>query len=359
MPSGVDKILLLEGGAKVNVLRTKAHYLQQLFWECTLRCNLNCKHCGSSCNTRDNRGEMPLRDFLPVLDEIRASMSHPILVITTGGEPLLRTDILQCGKEITRRGFYWGIVTNGSYLNDTMLRALVDSGLKSISVSVDGNRDDHNWMRGSDMSFDKVIDAVDLLSSQNLGLTWDVITCVNKRNLAHLEELKQLLIAHGVKSWKLFAVFPMGRAEDNAETMMLDRDELIALMDFISESRKRGGLKITYGCESFLGRYEYEVRNQQFFCAAGVNVASIRYNGAISGCLSIRHNYDEGNIYTDSFVDTWENGFEQYRISDWKRTGVCEKCEVWRWCQGGAMHLRDDNRNLKRCDYRMLYHGQD
>lgn len=352
----IDKILKLDAGRKTNVYRTKKHYLQQLFWECTLRCNLNCKHCGSNCTATGQRGEMPLKDFISVLDEIKEVMHHPILVITTGGEPLIRKDIMDCGKEISKRGFYWGMVTNGTYLTKAVLEDLLDSGLNSLSVSLDGLKDEHNWMRGNDNSFPSVINAIDVLASNLRSLTWDVITCINKHNIANIEGLKQLLIEHGVNRWKIFTVFPMGRAENDSE-MDLSKEELIMLMNFISKSRKEKALKVSYGCESFLGPYEFEVRDNQYFCAAGVNVASIRFDGSISGCLSIRYNYNEGNIYKDSFVDIWNNRFQRYRDSQWKKTGICEICEAWRWCQGNGMHLRDDDRHLKLCNYRKLYHS--
>lgn len=356
MTNGIEKILRLEEGAKVNVLRVKHHYLQQLFWECTLRCNLKCKHCGSNCMAEDLRGEMPLNDFLCVLDEIEKNMHQPILITTTGGEPLMREDIMDCGREISKRGFYWGMVTNGTYLTQTILDKLLDAGLSSISVSLDDLQDEHNWMRGNNHSFHAAINAIDVLACNQRNLTWDVITCVNKRNISHIEELKQFLIEHGVKRWKIFTVFAMGRAEEYPE-MDLDKEEFTMLMTFISKSRKEAALKVSYGCESFLGPFEYEVRDNQYFCAAGVNVASIRFDGAISGCLSIRYNYNEGNIYKNSFVDTWNNRFQRYRNSQWKKTGICEACEAWRWCLGNGMHLRDDEGNLKQCNYRKLYHN--
>lgn len=356
MPNSYNKIIALEEGRKINALRKEKHYLQQLFWECTLRCNLKCRHCGSSCNYNDSRGEMPLEDFLLVLDEIKKFTTSPILVITTGGEPLLREDICQCGKEITQRGFYWGLVTNGLLLNKKKLNELLDAGLNSISVSIDGLRDTHNWMRCSESSYDHAIHAVDLLSKTSSKLTWDVITCINQRNISQLQVMLNELISHGVKRWKIFTVFPMGRANEDEE-MFLSKEQLIVLFDFIKDIRKRQPLKISYGCEGFLGRYEFEVRDSHYFCAAGINVASILHDGSISGCLSIRYDYKQGNIYKDSFIDVWNNLFRKYRELDWKKTGVCSDCEAWRWCEGNGMHLRDNDGKLRLCNYQKIYHN--
>lgn len=356
MQQGINKIIALEKGRVLNDFRKKKHFLQQLFWECTLRCNLNCRHCGSNCSANDVRDDMPLQDFIPVLDEIKQCTENPFLVITTGGEPLLRKDICECGREITKRGFYWGMVTNGTFLNQKMLDNLLDAGLKSISVSIDGLRDAHSWMRNSSSSYDSSIQAVELISQTPSDLTWDVITCVNQRNVAQLGEMRDVLVSHGVKRWKIFTVFPMGRADGNEE-MELTKEQMRFLFDFIAENRKERKLKISYGCEGFLGPYEYEVRDGQYFCAAGVNVASILSDGSISGCLSIRYDYRQGNIYRDSFMEVWNNRFEKYRKLSWKKTGICQNCEAWRWCEGNGMHLRDDEGKLKLCNYQKIFHN--
>ena len=356
MQKGIKKILALEKGRKMNALMVEQHNLQQLFWECTLKCNLKCRHCGSDCKADDRRNDMPLEDFIPVLDEIKQQTDLPVLVITTGGEPLLRKDILECGKDIKERGFYWGMVSNGTYLNAEVLKRLLEIGLDSLSISLDGLCDEHNWMRQSSSSFDDAINAIDIVAKTLSDLTWDVISCINKKNVSQLEEIKQLLIEHDVKQWKIFTVFPMGRASGDSE-LQLNRDEFMRLMDFIVEARKDGSIKVSYGCESFLGSYEYEVRDQLYFCAAGVNVASILHDGSISGCLSIRYNYKEGNIYKDSFMDVWNNRFQRYRNRSWMKTGLCENCEVWRWCEGNGMHLRDNDGNLLLCNYNKLFKG--
>lgn len=106
MQKGIKKIILLEKGKAINAERVKRHYLQQLFWECTLKCNLRCRHCGSDCKAEDSRKDMPLNDLIRVLDEIKTQIDYPLLIITTGGEPLMRKDIFECGIEIKKRGFF-------------------------------------------------------------------------------------------------------------------------------------------------------------------------------------------------------------------------------------------------------------
>ena len=302
---------------------------------------------------------MPLDDFVQVLDEISNNMGNrEILVITTGGEPLLREDITDCGKAIKQRGFYWGMVTNGMLLAKDKLKELVDSGLDAISVSLDGLKEDHNWIRGNNKSFDKAVSAIKLISDNYNKLSYDVITCVNSRNIHHLQRLKDFLNDIGVKKWRLITVFPSGRAVNDKE-LQLNSMQMHTLMKFIISTRSEGKIHVSYGCEGFLGPYEYEVRDYQYFCQAGINVASILHDGSISGCLSIRSAFHQGNIYKDSFIDIWNNRFKQYRDHTWMKKGVCKDCEVWRWCEGNGIHLRDNEGNLLLCNYNKLFKSKE
>lgn len=348
-PDSVKK-LRLDLAQQQYQKRCGRHSLQQLFWECTLRCNLQCLHCGSDCRVVSQMRDMPLEDFLPVLDDVASVWdAREILVITTGGEPLVRKDICACGKAIRKRGFHWGMVSNGMLLDKAMCNALLKAGLETIAISLDGFEPAHNWLRGNPRSFSAAERAIRNLVGRELN--WDVITCVNQKNLKELEAFKEYLIGLGVKKWRIFTIVPMGRAVGYPE-FQLDEEQFQSLMVFIVKVRAEGRIHLSYSCEGYLGAYEWEVRDYPFFCQAGVNVASILADGSISGCLSIRSQYHQGNIYRDRFSDVWTTRFEKYRNRDWMHTGPCAECDAWAYCQGNGLHLRDDEGKLLRCHYR-------
>ena len=350
---GLYKRLMLELNRATLQDRIEEHELHQLFWECTLRCNLNCVHCGSDCRMLSEKDDMPLADFVGVLDEIkRHEDPAKVMVITTGGEPTVRPDLAECGKAISQRGFVWGMVSNGMLLTPQKLNEYVDAGLKSIAVSFDGFEDDHNWMRGNPNSFKNVLTAVEALT-QPPDLTWDVITCVNQRTIQYLPKFRDYLISLGIKRWRLFTVFPFGRAANEPE-LKLSNEQFVQMMEFIKQTRLEGKIRADYGCDGFLGRYEGEVRNHYYSCSAGINVASILADGSISGCLSIRNDYHQGNIYQDSFWEVWQNRFNVYRDRKWMKTDQCAHCKMWRYCQGNGFHLRDGEGKLQVCQYNMI-----
>lgn len=296
---------------------------------------------------------MPIEHFLPVLDKIKEQQPNTkTIVFTVGGEPLVRPDIIKCGREISKKGFYWGMVSNALLLDGSMMKELSRNGLCSLSIDIDGLPEQHNWLRRSEISFDKAYNAIEHIREAP-HLVWDVITCVNARNLSSLPELKMTLIDAGVTRWRCFTIVPMGRAKYNEELQLTDF-QFRELMDFIVRTRNEGNIDLSYACEGYLGDYELKVRKHPFHCKAGIDTASILNNGDISGCLSIRSHYRQGNIYHDSFMDVWINGFEKYRNHNWMKIGECRTCRVFDKCKGNGMHLRNDDGTLMICHYNRL-----
>lgn len=407
------------------------HPLRTLFWECTLRCNMSCRHCGSDCKVQPDVKDMPAADFLRVIDSITPHVdTHKVFIIFTGGEALLRPDLEEVGLELYRREYPWGVVTNGFLLDERRLQSLMASGMHSITVSLDGFEEQHNWIRRHPQSFEKATAAIRLLAQQK-DILWDVVTCVNPRNYPHLKVFREYLVSLGVPAWRLFSIFPMGRAAGNPELQFTD-EQFRGLLDFIKECRntpsplrgtppqeresqsaqtgsspvtaeensfhrhdsspvmagadsfhrqgsspmtagensfhrqgssplqgevaegQRGVINVSYACEGFLGEYEQKVRDHFFHCRSGVDVASIRCDGAISGCTSVRSHMDQGNIYKDDFWDVWENRFQVMRDRSWARKDQCASCKVWRYCEGSGLHLYDDNSELLCCHYNRL-----
>ena len=345
-------ILELERLRRKNL--QQLHPLQQLFWESTLRCNVHCLHCGSDCSSSEVTPDMPAEDFLRVIDQSVTPHvdPHKVLIIISGGEPLMRADLAQVGKALKQRGYPWGMVTNGLAMTEKRFKELMASGLRSMAISFDGMKDNHNWMRQHPLAFDGATRAIKLAAATP-SLTWDVVTCVNQRTINQLDEMREYLWSIGVRNWRLITIDPMGRAAENPE-LLLSPEQHRYLLDYIRDRRKEG-LHISYSCEGFMPDYEGEIRDYLFHCMAGISVASILIDGSISACTSIRGKYYQGNIYKDDFWDVWENRFESYRNREWMRKQeLCNNCKLFRYCEGGGMHLRREDGSLMLCHHNKL-----
>lgn len=144
-PLGLRRKIALNIVSKMQEDAVREHELHQLFWECTLRCNMSCRHCGSDCHVLSEIKDMPIEDFCKALDSVaKAYDPHKVMINITGGEPLVRKDLEKCGRAIYDRGFPWGMVTNGLGLTPERYKSLLASGLRAMTISLDGLGEVHD-----------------------------------------------------------------------------------------------------------------------------------------------------------------------------------------------------------------------
>jgi radical SAM enzyme (rSAM/lipoprotein system) len=332
---------------KFKNTETEIHELNYLFWECTRRCNMSCLHCGSDCSQNSSVEDMPLTDFLSALDTIKTKPGN-FTVVITGGEPLLRTDLELCGREIRKHGAQWGIVSNGYLYGRERHISLLNSGLGALTISLDGLEENHNWLRNSYDSFAKVDTAISLALSSS-RINFDIVTCVNKRNIAELPLIYSYLVKKKARAWRLFTISPIGRAK-NSPDLILEDSQFKDMLDFICSKRKENSIDIKFSCEGYVGIYEFKVRDTLFFCRAGINIGSVLADGSISACPNIDRSFSQGNIYKDSLSEIWEKKYQIFRDRSWTKTGQCKQCSDYQYCQGNGLHNREKiNGELLTC----------
>lgn len=323
------------------------HDLSYLFFEVTQLCNLECLHCGSDCRKVKNAHMLPKEVILDILKEIKQHYnSRKITVVLTGGEPMCYPEIFELGRNIYELEFPWGMVTNGLAWNDKTFEAAIQSGLHTITVSLDGFEEDHNWLRGNDKSFSKAVALIKMLTAQPFYKGFDVITCVNKRNLPYIEDFYKFLKILGVTDWRITTIAPIGRAVKN-EDLFLTPQELTDLLDWIQLKRENNDpdlIPAYSGCDFFGTSFEGKIRSGFYFCRAGINVGGIMANGDILACPNIDRRFSQGNVLKgDSFISTWREQYSEFRNRRWMKTGICASCDEWNNCEGNNFHLRSYN----------------
>lgn len=333
--------------------QTQLHDLKYLFWESTLNCNFSCLHCGSNCGT-GNSIDLPYQLIVNELIKVKNVLGNKLpFIVITGGEPLIRKDIEMFGSEISKLGYNWGIVTNGFLLNYERFNSLTDCGLTALTISLDGLKDSHNWLRNNVLSFDRTISAINL-ASKNEHITFDVATCITVKNINELDEIYNLLVGLKVKNWRLFTIDPIGRAGKHKE-LNINGAVLIRTLNFIKNAKKRKEININYGCDGFLGNYEGAVRDEFYFCKAGINIASILHDGSVCACPNISRKLIQGNILQESLIDIWNTGYHPFRDRAWTKTGQCVACRNYKYCLGNGLCLRDiENNRVMRCHSKMI-----
>lgn len=330
---------------KHQAAQRRVHDLIYLFLELTQRCNLACRHCGSDCTADNGQPDLPAARILEVLEGIRKSHNPArITVAMAGGEPLLYPGLFELGRLVTQLGFPWGMVTNGWGWRPETVDAARRAGMRTVTVSLDGLADTHDWLRGRAGSFERAVNTLRLLVAAEWIQKLDVVTCVHRNNIAEMNEVRDLLTGLGVRAWRLFTISPIGRAADDPD-LLLSRDEFRQLMAWIHVQRRREEMSVRYSESGYLGTCDTLVRTSPFFCRAGINVAGIMVDGSILACPNIDRSFSQGNIHDDDFCEVWEKGYKSFRDRRWMRTGECIDCSEWGLCQGNSFHLRDPGKN--------------
>lgn len=332
----------------------KNPFLETLFLEMTLRCNERCVHCGSSCEAVQPSCELAADDFKRLLDKVKADFAPelPYLAVT-GGEPLLRDDFFEIMAYAKSLGFRWGMTSNGTMITKEVARKLKETGMRTVSISIDGLPGSHERFRRTPGSFARSMQGVQNLIDEDCFEAVQVTTVIHKQNIDELDEMYEIFRDEDIDSWRVINLEPIGRALEHPE-LMLEKEDYRRLFAFIREKR-RENIPVLYGCSHFLGLdYESEVRDFYFLCSAGVYTASVRSNGDIGACLDIERRPETtfGNILTDDFTRVWKEGFQIFRQDFSGNNATCQTCEWEGFCHGGACHSWDYDKQEQRVCFR-------
>jgi heme d1 biosynthesis radical SAM protein NirJ len=116
-----------------------------VIWNLVRRCNLACRHCYSISADVDFPGELSSREIHEVMDDLK-QFGMPVLILS-GGEPLLRPDLPDIARRAKRLGFYVGLSTNGTLIDEANVGSLADCGFDYLGISLDGMEETHDRFR--------------------------------------------------------------------------------------------------------------------------------------------------------------------------------------------------------------------
>jgi radical SAM protein with 4Fe4S-binding SPASM domain len=287
---------------------------------------------------------LSVESWIRVIEHVSSAFPG-LLVVLTGGEPLTYTGLPCISEALHRTGVRWGMVTNGVLLDEQRLGGLIEHGMSSITISLDGPATVHDWLRNRRGAYDSAITALRIVAQRAIPHA-DVVTCVTPRVLDRLDETAEIIMNTGIREWRLFRIFPAGRARDNPE-LLLDNRQTDRLLAWIASRRRNvsvDGLEISYGCEGWVPQQlNRRIRNPLSMCRAGINIASILNDGTMTGCPNNDPRFYVGNIVDAPIRELWENGFEDFRNRSWLARTACGACRFVRHCRGSSIHLWRSN----------------
>ena len=204
-------------------------------WNLTYRCNLACEHCYLDAGTTPlvgtenfaDRGELGTEECFKVIEEI-AAFAPECLTILTGGEPLLRRDILDIVRRAAERGLWVVIGTNGVSITENLARRLSEAGARGLSLSLDALEPDrHDRFRMVRGAWQNTVQGAEILN--RTGLPFIVQTTAASHNFNELEAIADF--AHdrlAAKVWNLYFLVPTGRGQFISDMTPAQYDEVLA-----------------------------------------------------------------------------------------------------------------------------------
>ncbi len=182
-----------------------------VIWNLVRRCNLTCRHCYSISADKDFPGELATDEVFTVMDDLKRF--HVPVLILSGGEPLLRADIFDISKRAKDMGFYVGLSTNGTMIDENNIQQIADIGYDYVGVSIDGLRETHDYFRRKQGAFDESMHGIRLCREAGIrvGMRFTITT-----DTAHeLPALLQLMDEEGVDKFYLSHLNYAGRGNKN------------------------------------------------------------------------------------------------------------------------------------------------
>lgn len=304
--------------------------LRLLFWETTIKCNLNCAHCRRLESDEAVVNDLSTAQGKKLIDQLaelgNAQPMMPVLVFS-GGEPLCRDDIFELVDYAGSLAIPSALATNGTMIDESIAQKIADSGIVRVAVSLDGaTADVHNKLRKVDGSFEKALEGIDKLRRKDVP--FQVNITLTKNNAGQLDDVYKLACSLGAVALHIFMLVPVGCGQELAQDDMLTPREYEQKLTEISQLDRRGSLQVKVTCGP---HYERVIRQQGLHkdrdrpsrgCLAGLGVLFVGHQGDVLPCGYLPVNC--GNVLKDSLSRIWHNNKDLARMRD--STGLEGKC---------------------------------
>ena len=329
-------------------------------WNLTYRCNLACEHCyldagGTPQVGTENfadRSELGTEECFRVIDEI-AAFAPECITILTGGEPLLRRDILEIVRRASERGLWVVVGTNGVRITENVAKRLAEAGARGLSLSLDAlDPDRHDGFRKVRGAWRNTVEGAEILN--RTGLPFIVQTTAGSHNLGELDAIADF--AHdrlAAKVWNLYFLVPTGRGQFVSDITPAQYDEVLASLYRIQRKYDRRMLVNAKCAPHYIktvlenGDADPQIRTYSGGaggCPAGTHYMGIRPNGDVTPCPYLP--VFAGSLRNASLADLWTSSelFTgiRHRTSLGGRCGECEMNGHCGGCRARAYGMTGD-----------------
>jgi len=319
-----------------------------LIAELTYQCPLHCPYCSNPVDigAPKYRRELPAEDWIRTFAEARAL--GVLQLALTGGEPMLRRDLVELCEAARGAGLYSSLITAGTLFTRERAEALKSAGLDHVQISIQSPDAQDNDRIAGNRSFAKKIAAARLVKELDFPLT---INCVlHRQNLDRIEELLELSLSLGAQRLELANTQYYGWAVPNQDALLPSWEQLQRGEEAVVRFRQRVGAQVDvlWVLPDF-----YEDLPKPCMGGWGRTAVVVAPNGDVLPCQAAATipGLEFANVREHPLEWIWNrsDAFTRFRGTNWMQE-PCRSCPLgrqevdWGGCRCQALRLAGDAR---------------
>lgn len=303
-------------------------------WNVTRQCNLACPYCYIDAVSLTSSHELSGAEARSLIDDA-ATLRSPVILLS-GGEPLMRSDIFDLSAYAVSRGLRVGLATNGTLITHDVAKQIAEAGISYVGVSIDGTASTHDAFRKREGSFAAAIKGLE--KARDAGIKTGIRFTVNKYNVLDLPAVTDLLIAHRIPRFCLCHLVYAGRAR---APMDITNEQRVQMMDYLIRRvpmLAQRGIEVLSTDNHADGVYimqsagthtegQMRVLRGHGGCTAGQKIINIDPEGNVRPC-QFWQNDIVGNIRTVRLTELWEHPNELLSTLRNKKANLKGRCSV-------------------------------
>ena len=335
--------------------------LQGVWLNIESRCNINCRHCflGEKQQVDNKLSPQEMRQLAIEIRKIGSK--NGVKVDITGGEPLLRKDMIEIFEALNISGIEPNFITNGLLFTEEIISYLAKNKI-STTVSLDGfNKESHEFIRGIG-TYDKTVKNIKWCVDKGVPVTLSIT--IHLKNQHEVIDYFKFADELGVDRVIINFLNNFGNAESNGLKIPNEFTVIKKILEYAIEDARLFNKLIDTAISKLIETVLFPIRTD--CCGSGINTCAIAANGDVYPCPSFQiKQYKAENIRSRPFDEIWKDKktFSEHRsINVNTLNNVCEKCDFRLFCGGGcrAQAYYTNNNDLKarseKCtDYRKTF----
>ncbi|MCH5341423.1 MAG: radical SAM protein [Acetatifactor sp.] len=311
-------------------------------WEITSGCNLDCRHCAVH---EVKKADLPFEEAKRIVDRVVRMGVNEILFSTK--EPFVYKYFWELLEYCSNMGIYAKILTNGTLLDEAMVKRLYRYRIKMICISLDGwTEEDNDMIRGKG-TFRKIMEVIGLFHKYNIDLEYPYIqifvqNCITGDNIAHVGCIGDLFEEYPEVNISLSPVMLLGNAKINQDIraergrMLRYKDELYGMIRkirpemFIREKSYFGGIA---------NNFRYGLNEIPVIPSCGARdpgITSILSDGKLCKCIMLLDSgveYPGQILYGNAAENIGQVRTATVDDSFYKKNPTCQRCPISGECE--------------------------